>query len=80
MRNLWIGLVALFVGLMGIQSRASEERKEPKKAQTPRAASPSAKAKPKVQANSKAKTALPNADGAKRPPDPSEKQAEKLRK
>lgn len=75
MRNARIALVSLFLLTFATQASAAEERKDPKKSQTPRAAA--TKTKPRVKAESKAKTEA--RDTEKRPPDPLEKGAGKVR-
>lgn len=74
MRNLWIVLVSLPLFSYGMQTYAGDERKDSKGTEAVRAASATAKTKPKIKAESKAKTQ--NRDTAKRPPDPLEKDAD----
>ena len=74
MKNLWIVLVSLPLFAYGMHTYAGDERKDSKKPEAVRAASATAKARPKIKAESKAKTQ--NRDTAKRPPDPLEKDAD----
>ncbi len=73
MRNLWIMLVPLSLFAYGTQAYAGNERKDSNGPEAIRAASATAKTKPKIKVESKAKTQ--NRDTAKRPPDPLEKDA-----
>ena len=74
MKNLWIVLVSLFLFSYGMQTYAGNERKNSKGPEAIRAASATAKTKPKIKVESKAKTQ--NRDTAKSPPDPLEKNAD----
>ncbi len=76
MRNVRTALISLFLFTFATQAHAVEKQKEPKKSQAPRAAA--AKAKPRVKEESKAKTEV--RDTEKRPPDPLEKGARKVRR
>ena len=75
MRIAWIALISLFLFAFATQANAVDERKDPKKSQPPRAAA--TKAKPRMKAESKAKAEA--RDTEKRPPDPLEKGAGKVR-
>ncbi len=75
MRNARIALIPLFLFTCAAQVDAAEERKDPKKSQTPGAAA--TKSKPRVKAESKAKAEA--RDTEKRPPDPLERGAGKVR-
>lgn len=75
MNNLWIVLVSLSLFSYGMQTYAGDERMDSMRPEAVRAASATAKTKPKIKAESKAKTQ--NRDTAKRPPDPLEKDADK---
>jgi hypothetical protein len=67
-------LASLSLFAYGMQASAGDERKDSKGPEAVRAASATAKTKPNIKAESKAKSQ--NRDTAKRPPDPLEKDAD----
>ncbi len=75
MKNLWIVLASLSFFSYGMQACAGDEPKDSARPEGVRAASSTAKTKPRIKAEPKAKTR--NRDTAKMPVDPLERGADK---